>query len=224
VHDGYPEWLTPDCAPYSSLFGFIGGAFRCSNGVHRQSYASDPCQHANLRSLIRLACPIRNRHPRQARLQRAQHVLQFGELAGAVAFGNGGVDRITASRARNSDIGNEREKSRMGTRRDGAAAGLEPLGDRFRAIVNRPSSAPEVLPCSKGQIRFALVLRIGEGRDLATRKNAGEHIFRALCDHLDPVFAQCKFALSFDMQINDKETSWKRNNIHEASKVEAAHG
>ncbi len=33
-----------------------------------------------------------------------------------------------------------------------------------------------------------------------------------------------KFALSFDMQINDKETSWKRNNIHEALKVEAAHG
>ena len=33
-----------------------------------------------------------------------------------------------------------------------------------------------------------------------------------------------KFALSFDMQINDKETSWKRNNIHEALKAEAAHG
>jgi 5-carboxymethyl-2-hydroxymuconate isomerase len=26
------------------------------------------------------------------------------------------------------------------------------------------------------------------------------------------------------MQINDKETSWKRNNIHEALKVEPAHG
>jgi 5-carboxymethyl-2-hydroxymuconate isomerase len=26
------------------------------------------------------------------------------------------------------------------------------------------------------------------------------------------------------MQINDKETSWKRNNIHEALKVEATHG
>ena len=33
-----------------------------------------------------------------------------------------------------------------------------------------------------------------------------------------------QFALSFDMQINDKETSWKRNNIHEALKAEAAHG
>ena len=65
-----------------------------------------------------------------------------------------------------------------------------------------------------------MVLRIGEGRDLATRKKAGEHIFKALSAYLDPVFAGGKFALSFDMQINDKETSWKRNNIHEALKVE----
>ena len=69
-----------------------------------------------------------------------------------------------------------------------------------------------------------MVLRLGEGRDLATRKKAGEHIFKALSAYLDPVFANSKFALSFDMQINDKETSWKRNNIHEALKVETAHG
>ena len=69
-----------------------------------------------------------------------------------------------------------------------------------------------------------MVLRLGEGRDLATRKEAGEHIFKALSLYLDPVFAGSKFALSFDMQINDKETSWKRNNIHDALKTEAAHG
>ncbi|RXT49885.1 5-carboxymethyl-2-hydroxymuconate Delta-isomerase [Bradyrhizobium betae] len=69
-----------------------------------------------------------------------------------------------------------------------------------------------------------MVLRIGEGRDLATRRRAGEHVFQALSKHLDPVFAVSKFALSFDMQINDKDTSWKRNNIHDALKVEAANG
>ena len=71
---------------------------------------------------------------------------------------------------------------------------------------------------------LAMVLRLGEGRDLAVRKKAGEHIFRALSSYLDPVFAGSKFALSFDMQINDKETSWKRNNIHDALRAEAAHG
>ncbi|WP_426424630.1 5-carboxymethyl-2-hydroxymuconate Delta-isomerase [Bradyrhizobium genosp. A] len=69
-----------------------------------------------------------------------------------------------------------------------------------------------------------MVLRIGEGRDLPTRKKAGEHVFQALSKHLDPVFAASKLALSFDMQINDKDTSWKRNNIHDALKAEAAHG
>jgi 5-carboxymethyl-2-hydroxymuconate isomerase len=69
-----------------------------------------------------------------------------------------------------------------------------------------------------------MVLRLGEGRDLATRRQAGEHIFKALSAHLDPVFAETKFALSFDMQINDKDTSWKRNNIHDALKAEAVHG
>jgi 5-carboxymethyl-2-hydroxymuconate isomerase len=69
-----------------------------------------------------------------------------------------------------------------------------------------------------------MVLRLGEGRDLAIRKKAGEHIFKVLSAYLDPVFANSKFALSFDMQINDKETSWKRNNIHDALKAEAVHG
>jgi 5-carboxymethyl-2-hydroxymuconate isomerase len=76
---------------------------------------------------------------------------------------------------------------------------------------------------------IAMVLRLGEGRDLPTRQKAGEHVFKALSIFLDPVFATSKFALSFDIQINDKEMSWKRNNIHEALqetlKVEAtAHG
>src|ERR1700730_4653518 len=69
-----------------------------------------------------------------------------------------------------------------------------------------------------------MVLRLGEGRDLANRGQAGAPIFKALSPSLDPVFAETKFALSFDMQINDKDTSWKRNNIHDALKAEAAHG
>jgi 5-carboxymethyl-2-hydroxymuconate isomerase len=100
--------------------------------------------------------------------------------------------------------------------------GIFPLGGiRVRAI------RCEHYAIADGNPEFGfldMVLRLGEGRDLATRKRAGEHVFRALSDHLDPVFAAGHFALSFDMQINDKETSWKRNNIHGALKSEAAHG
>ena len=107
-------------------------------------------------------------------------------------------------------------------RKAAVETGIFPLGGiRVRAIRCEHYAIADGNP----NLGFLdMVLRLGEGRDLATRKNAGEHIFKALSAHLDPVFAQTKFALSFDMQINDKETSWKRNNIHEALKVETAHG
>ena len=98
-------------------------------------------------------------------------------------------------------------------RKAAVETGIFPLGGiRVRAI------RCEHYAIADGSPHFgflAMVLRLGEGRDLATRKNAGEHIFKVLSAYLDPVFKESKFALSFDMQINDKETSWKRNNIHE---------
>jgi 5-carboxymethyl-2-hydroxymuconate isomerase len=103
-------------------------------------------------------------------------------------------------------------------RKAAAETGIFPLGGiRVRAI------RCEHYAIADGNPDFGfldMILRLGEGRDLATRKKAGAHIFRLLSAYLDPVFAERKFALSFDMQINDKETSWKRNNIHEALKAE----
>jgi 5-carboxymethyl-2-hydroxymuconate isomerase len=107
-------------------------------------------------------------------------------------------------------------------RKAAVETGIFPLGGiRVRAIRCEHYAIADGTP----NLGFlSMVLRLGEGRDLAARRKAGEHIFTALSSHLDPVFAKSKFALSFDMQINDKETSWKRNNIHEALKAEAAHG
>ena len=93
-------------------------------------------------------------------------------------------------------------------RKAAVETGIFPLGGiRVRAV------RCEHFAIADGRPDFGfldMVLRLGEGRDLATRKKAGEQIFEALSACLDPVFAQSKFALSFDMQINDKETSWKR--------------
>ena len=107
-------------------------------------------------------------------------------------------------------------------RKAAVETGIFPLGGiRVRAVKCEHYAIADGNP----QHGFlAMVLRLGEGRDLAARKKAGEHIFQALSVHLDPVFAASKFALSFDMQINDKETSWKRNNIHDALKVETING
>jgi 5-carboxymethyl-2-hydroxymuconate isomerase len=107
-------------------------------------------------------------------------------------------------------------------RKAAAETGVFPIGGiRVRAIRCEHYA---IADGGKDYGFLSMLLRLGEGRDLPTRKRAGEHVFRALSGHLDPVFAASKFALSFDMQINDKETSWKRNNIHDALKVEAAHG
>src|SRR5947199_1987613 len=88
--------------------------------------------------------------------------------------------------------------------------GIFPLGGiRVRAIKC------EHYAIADGRPDFGfldMVLRLGEGRDLATPKKAGEYIFQALSAYLDQVSANNKFALSFDMQIHAKETSGKRNN------------
>jgi 5-carboxymethyl-2-hydroxymuconate isomerase len=107
-------------------------------------------------------------------------------------------------------------------RKAAVETGIFPLGGiRVRAVKCEYFAIADGNP----DLSFLdMVLRLGEGRDLATRKKAGQHIFEALSAYLDPVFAHSRFALSFDMQINDKETSWKRNNIHEALKAEAVHG
>ena len=107
-------------------------------------------------------------------------------------------------------------------RKAAVETGIFPLGGiRVRAIKCEHYAIADGSP----QLGFlSMLLRLGEGRDLPTRQKAGEHIFKTLSTYLDPVFAGSKFALSFDMQVNDGETSWKRNNIHDALKAEAAHG
>jgi 5-carboxymethyl-2-hydroxymuconate isomerase len=104
-------------------------------------------------------------------------------------------------------------------RKAAVETGIFPLGGiRVRAVRCEHYAIADGRP---GLGFLDMVLRLGEGRDLATRQAAGEKIFDALSRHLDPVFAASKFALSFDMQINDKDTSWKRNNIHDLLASEA---
>jgi 5-carboxymethyl-2-hydroxymuconate isomerase len=107
-------------------------------------------------------------------------------------------------------------------RKAAVETGMFPLGGiRVRAIRCEHFAIADGRP---GLGFLDMVLRLGEGRDLAARRQAGDHIFKALSDHLDPVFVDNKFALSFDMQINDKDTSWKRNGIHDLLVSEARHG
>src|SRR5205085_9702727 len=83
-------------------------------------------------------------------------------------------------------------------RKAAVETGVFPIGGiRVRAI------RCEHYAIANGEANFgflAMVLRLGEGRDLATRKAAGEHIFEVLSSYLEQVFASSQFALSIDLQ------------------------
>ena len=66
-----------------------------------------------------------------------------------------------------------------------------------------------------------LVARIGHGRDLATRLSAGESVFSELCEFLEPLWNAKAISVSFEIQQIDKDTTWKKNNIHKALKARA---
>src|SRR5262252_339957 len=73
-------------------------------------------------------------------------------------------------------------------RRAAVESGIFPLGGiRVRAI------RCEHYAIADGRADYGfldMLLRLGEGRDLATRKRAGEHIFKMLSAHLEPLFGQ----------------------------------
>jgi 5-carboxymethyl-2-hydroxymuconate isomerase len=59
-----------------------------------------------------------------------------------------------------------------------------------------------------------VTLRIGHGRDLETRRSAGQAVFDALVAELAPAFASTPLAISFEVQEIDPDLSWKHNNVH----------
>ena len=66
-----------------------------------------------------------------------------------------------------------------------------------------------------------VMLRVGHGRDLETRRKAGEAIFGALTAQLEPLFAGSPLGISLEMQEIDPVVTFKKNNLHEYVKRRA---
>ncbi len=60
-----------------------------------------------------------------------------------------------------------------------------------------------------------VVLRIAHGRSLEVQQDAGNRIFEALCDHLEPIYSKSPLAISFEMQEINPDLRWKQNNLRE---------
>lgn len=67
-----------------------------------------------------------------------------------------------------------------------------------------------------------VMLRVGHGRDVETRKRACEAIFAALCAQLAAVFERSPLGLSLEMQEIDPVLTLKKNNLHDYVKSRAA--
>lgn len=67
-----------------------------------------------------------------------------------------------------------------------------------------------------------MMVRIGPGRDMETRRNAGERIFAALCDFTDGLYRSRPLALSFELHEIPPDMAWRKNNLHELLKKESA--
>jgi len=59
-----------------------------------------------------------------------------------------------------------------------------------------------------------VMLRIGAGRDMATKKRAADHVFDVLCRFLKPVQAKRPLAISLEVQELDPVLNFKKNNLH----------
>lgn len=67
-----------------------------------------------------------------------------------------------------------------------------------------------------------MIVRIGSGRDVETRRAAGDRIFGALCDFTADVYARGPLALSFELHEIPPDMAWRKNNLHELLKKDSA--
>ena len=59
-----------------------------------------------------------------------------------------------------------------------------------------------------------VTVRVGHGRDEATKQRAAAAIFATLCDVLQPAFDAAPLGISLEMQETDPALSFKKNNLH----------
>ncbi len=60
-----------------------------------------------------------------------------------------------------------------------------------------------------------IILNIGHGRDLETRKGASQAIFDAACGALEAAFERYPLGISLELREIDPELTYKKNNLHD---------
>lgn len=95
------------------------------------------------------------------------------------------------------------------------AAGIDALpigGLRTRAVARQHYRIADGHP---DNAFINVVLRLAPGRPFDVRKAAGEKLYAALCDYLEPVFSSSPLAISYEIQELDADLRWKKNNLRD---------
>jgi len=93
------------------------------------------------------------------------------------------------------------------------ATGVFPLGGLRTRVAER-----DLFAIADGDPENAfvhVVVRIGAGRDTATKREAADAIFDAVCDALASAFATTPLGISLELVEIDPDFSRKKNNLHQ---------
>lgn len=91
--------------------------------------------------------------------------------------------------------------------------GVFPLGGvRFRAVRCEDYLIADGDPANAF---VHMTCRMGHGRPIEVRREAGTKIFDAMCRSLAPIFERRPLGISFEMVELHQELNFKKNNIHE---------
>lgn len=61
---------------------------------------------------------------------------------------------------------------------------------------------------------LSVIVRIGVGRDMETKKRAGQALFDVICDFFDEDLQGGHFMVSLDIDENVPDVSFKKNSVH----------
>lgn len=93
------------------------------------------------------------------------------------------------------------------------ATGVFPIGGlRTRAYATQCYRIADGHP-QNAFIHFEL--RVGHGRDIATRRQACEQIFATACEQLQGLYERLPLGISLEMQELHADLNYKKNNLHE---------
>jgi 5-carboxymethyl-2-hydroxymuconate isomerase len=96
--------------------------------------------------------------------------------------------------------------------------GIFPIGGTRTRLIEYAAGRYRIADGDPASAFLAITVRIGQGRDLETKRRVGQAIFDAVCRALDEAYRTSPLAISLEVQEIDGELNFRHNNLHEYAK------